>query len=666
MKSKFVLLFFAINWFVCLNSSGTNISPVEMKFDSLKVKAQERINTSEEICYLDSMLQLAQTTDSVYWECLAMSFMARNYYNRMVPDSFMYWAERVDSIALRHKHYKLFFDTFSLVCSWDLYEKNYDNALENSNRLYLLAKELNNADGLIASHETIGLIYMETFRYMKAIKSFNEGLELQRQQKNPRYGYQFQFLSYIVECYLKLKDYSNVQQTLSEASELVEICKVQEKNFPVRRCLWLLNCYYIEMYVQQQLPHKAEAYIIEADRYKDIDDFYVFCYYNLVSASYYQLLGDYTQALKRVNLVLAQTDEGYLPALKMKAELLLKSGKGEEAALLYHKSTSLIDSIYNESFSKQINQLRTIHELDKQELHNKQEELEDSQNKLTITLILTSLLLLGLIIIGIDYWRIKSIKKQLKKVDKELKEGKELLFLSEKELSLARERAEASNHFKDVLLANLSHEIRTPLSTIVGFSSILGNMQKRNEAKKYVSIIKHNSDLLLKIVNDVVSVSMLQTNQTAFVKEEVDVILLCKSLTQDYAQKAKPDVIVKTELPPQETYFLKTDSAHLQQILENLLSNAVKFTDKGYITLSFKPTEAGDAVHFIVTDTGCSIPEYMQEKIFDSFQKHDSTIQGIGLGLTLCKQIAQNLNGSIHLDTEYKNGTRIIFTHPIS
>ena len=663
MKSKFILLFFAINWFVCLNLCGANKPPIEMRFDSLRTKAQELINTSEEISYLDSMLQLAQTTDSVYWECLAMSFMARNYYNRMVPDSLMYWAGKVDTLALKHKHYKLFFDTYSLVCCWELYEKNYESALDKTNRLYLLAKDLNNANGLIASYETIGLIYMETFRYVEAIKSYKEGLQLQRQQKTPRYAYQFQFMSYIIESYLKLKDYMSAKEMLAEAYKLVEQCEEQEKHFPVDRCLWLLSCYNIEMYVSQQLPQKAEAYIIEADKYTNIDDFYVFCYYNLVSASYYQLLGNYTYALEKVDLILAQTGDEYLPALKMKAELLMKAGMEQEAAQLYHKSVNLIDSTYNESMSKQINQLRTIHEVDKLELRNKQIELETGRYKLTITLALIVFLIVVLIVVSIHYFRIKHIKNLLEKSDKELKKDKEQLLLSEKELSVAKEKAEASNQFKDAFLANLSHEIRTPLNSIVGFSSLLGNMQQKSEAKEYASIIKHNSDLLLKLINDAVSVSLLQTGQISFVKEKVDVSSLCRLLVHDYALKAKSDVVVKADLP-NKTVFLNTDVTRVKQVLENLLSNAVKFTEKGQVTLSLTITEAGDNICFIVTDTGCGISETMQEKMFDSFHKQDSFIQGIGLGLTICKLIAQYLNGSIRLDTEYKNGTRIIFTHP--
>lgn len=664
MKSKFILLFFTLGWFICLNLSGVNKSPVEVKFDSLRTKAQEFINTSKEIYYLDSMLQLAQTKDSVYWECLAMSFMARNYYNRMLPDSLMYWADKVDERALKHKYYKIYFDTFSLVCLWELYDKNYDSALEKTNDLYLMAKELNNANGMIASYETIGLIYMETFRYVEAIKSYMEGLELQRQQKNPRYGYQFQFMSYIIESYLKLKDYKSAKETLAEAYKLVEQCGKQEKYFPVDRCLWLLSCYNIEMYVALQLPKKAEAYIIEAEKYSNVDDFYVFCYYNIVSASYYQLLGNYTHALEKIDLVLLQTGDDYLPALKMKAELLLRAGMEQQAAQLYHKSVNLIDSTYNENLSKQINQLRTIHEVDKLELRNQEIELEASRYKLTITLILIGVLVLALVVGGIHYFRIKNMKNLLERSEKELKKDKEQLLLSEKELSIAKEKAEASNHLKDAFLANLSHEIRTPLNSIVGFSSLLGNMRQESEAKEYVSIIKHNSDLLLKLVNDAVNVTLLQTGRISLVKEMVEVTCLCRLLVQDYALKAKSDVKVKADLP-KKALFLNTDATLFKQILENLLSNAVKFTDEGYITLSLEITEAGDAVHFIVTDTGCGISEPIQDKVFDSFQKQDSFIQGMGLGLTICKEIAQYLNGSIHLDTEYKKGTKMIFTHPI-
>ena len=664
MKKKFLLLFFPALFWVNINVCGEERISTNLLFDSLKVKAQRLVNTSDEILYLDSMLQLAQQMDSTRLQCQTMSFMVRNYYNRMIPDSLMYWASKLDTLALENKYYSIFFDTFSLVCFWELYDKNYDIALDKANSLYQLAKDLDDANGMIASYETIGLVYMETFRYVEAIKSYKEGLELQRQQKNPRYAYQFQFMSYIIEAYLKLKDYKGTKDALAEAYKLIEKCKLEEEYFPVKRCLWLLCCYNIEMFVAQKMPQKAEAYIIESEKYKDIDDFYVFCYYNLVSASYYQLLGQYEKALDNVNLVLAQTGNDYLPALKMKAELLLNAGMEQDAALLYHKSINLIDSTYNESLSKQINQLRTIHEVDKLELRNKQFELEAGRYKLTITFILIFVLLLALFVIGFHYIRVKRIKKLLEKSEEELKKDKEKLLLSEKELTLAIEKVEVSNHFKDVFIANLNHEIRTPLNSIVGFSNLLIDMHWEDGRKEYASIIKNNSEQLLKLVNDTVNVSLLQAGEMPLVLENIDVKKICRELTQEYKSKLVSGVSLKTILPANDI-FVKTDVICLRQVLGNLLSNAVKFTKTGKIVLKMELSGDNSLIRFIVEDTGPGISKDMQGKIFDSFEKHNSFTQGIGLGLTICKYISHRLNGTIMLDTSYENGTRMIFTHPI-
>ena len=664
MKKKFLLLFFPALFWVNINVCGEERISTNLLFDSLKVKAQRLVNTSDEILYLDSMLQLAEQMDSTRLQCQTMSFMVRNYYNRMIPDSLMYWASKLDTLALENKYYSIFFDTFSLVCFWELYDKNYDIALDKANSLYQLAKDLDDANGMIASYETIGLVYMETFRYVEAIKSYKEGLELQRQQKNPRYAYQFQFMSYIIEAYLKLKDYKGTKDALAEAYKLIEKCKLEEEYFPIKRCLWLLCCYNIEMFVAQKMPQKAEAYIIESEKYKDIDDFYVFCYYNLVSASYYQLLGQYEKALDNVNLVLAQTGNDYLPALKMKAELLLNAGMEQDAALLYYKSINLIDSTYNESLSKQINQLRTIHEVDKLELRNKQFELEAGRYKLTITFILIFVLLLALFVIGFHYIRVKRIKKLLEKSEEELKKDKEKLLLSEKELTLAIEKVEVSNHFKDVFIANLNHEIRTPLNSIVGFSNLLIDMHWEDGRKEYASIIKNNSEQLLKLVNDTVNVSLLQAGEMPLVLENIDVKKICRELTQEYKSKLVSGVSLKTILPANDI-FVKTDVICLRQVLGNLLSNAVKFTKTGKIVLKIELSGDNSLIRFIVEDTGPGISKDMQGKIFDSFEKHNSFTQGIGLGLTICKYISHRLNGTIMLDTSYENGSRMIFTHPI-
>lgn len=668
MKKSFFLLLALFMAIFAESKEINNVSKIQ-EFDSLKAKVQGSMNTSMEIVYLDSMLELAQAMDSTRLICQTMAYMTRNYYNQMNVDSLMYWGNKTIELSLEHEFFPIYFDTFSLICSWELYEKDYDSALDKANQLYLKAKELDNADGMIASYETIGLIYMETFRYVEAVKSFKEGLALQKQQKNPRYEFQFQFLSYIIESYLKLKDYLGANGALTEAYALVEERKLDGGTFPVDRCLWLLNCYQAEMYVLQNMPLQAEKHIVEAGRYDHIDDFYVFCYYHIVSSSYYMLIGDYNRALNNVDTVLAETGDDYLPALKLKAELLLKAGKEQEAAVLYHKSVNLIDSTYNESLSKQINQLRTIHEVDKLELKNKQMELESSRLRLSITLVFLVVLLVALVVVVIHSIYLKRMKSLLEKSDEELKRDKEKLLISEKALSLAKEKAEADNRFKDEYLFNLSREIRTPLDSIVGFSHKLGSMYDNEETKEYVSMIKSSSDLLLKLVNDTICVSLLQTDQTPFVLENIEINQYCKAILHEMESKLPSGVTLNFHSST-DRFILQTDAIRLKQVLNILLSNAVKFTEKGEITLIYLVSQEKGVVQFIVEDTGPGIPKDIQERIFNSVELDSSVdvnvpVEGVGLGLAICKIVANRLEGTIALDTLYEKGTRIVFTHPI-
>lgn len=664
MDKKLILLIFTALFLVSVNLEGANNNfDGRPNFDSLKVEAISVANTVEEIVYLDSMLVMAQRMDSIHWQCHAMASMARNYFNRTIIDSLIYWTEKLEPIALKHKKYSMFFDAFSLVCIADLHAKKYESALEKANRLYMLAREFDDADGMIASFETSGLIYLETFRYVEAVKSFKEGLELQRQQTNPRYNFQYQFLSYIIESYLKLRDYKGVKDAIAEAYKAIELCKEHGVSLPMERCLLLLCAYNIEMYVAQKMPEKAERYIIESRKYIDVDDFWVSCYTQIATASYYQLLGNYKEALKHIDLVLSETDD-YLPAMKVKAELLLDAGKVLESARLYRKSINLIDSTYNESLSNQVNQLRSIHEVDKLELKNQQMKLESNRFKLIAFIILTLVLTFILVFILVNYYRIKRMKNKLEISEKQLSLEKEQLIESEKQLSIAKEKAEVSNRIKDEFLANLNHEVRTPLNNVVLFSNLLTDLHKKGEGQEYAKIVKDNSDKLLKLVNDTVAVSMLQTGTLPFNYKDVDVCLLCRSLLGEYEVKVSSDVKLKFEYF-RDSYILNTDANRLKQVLDNFLLNAVKFTEKGSIKLSVDLNEEHGMLIFAVEDTGVGVPEDKQDKIFESFEQSDSFTQGLGLGLTICKLIAERIGGTISLDTNYKNGARFVFTHPI-
>ena len=236
---------------------------------------------------------------------------------------------------------------------------------------------------------------------------------------------------------------------------------------------------------------------------------------------------------------------------------------------------------------------------------------------------------------------------------------------AELELRKAKEKAEESDRLKSAFLANMSHEIRTPLNAIVGFSGVLTSDDCDAESRKeYVAIIQKNSDLLLRLINDILDISRLETGRLKLSYEEVEIVSLCQSVlaTTSYGKRDVVEYVFRT---PCEEFILETDVQRLQQILINLLSNANKFTEQGSITLGIEINEEQDCVYFSVTDTGRGIPEDKQKKVFERFEKLDEYVQGTGLGLAICKLTITMMGGDIWVDGDYKEGARFVVRHPL-
>lgn len=233
----------------------------------------------------------------------------------------------------------------------------------------------------------------------------------------------------------------------------------------------------------------------------------------------------------------------------------------------------------------------------------------------------------------------------------------------ESDLRKAKDKAEEANRLKTAFLANMSHEIRTPLNAIVGFSSILADTEDIVEKKEFCNLINHNNALLLKIVDDILDISKIEAgyidlHPTWFCLSD----LIMESATE-YRMKAAGRLDIRIH-KPRQGYMAELDTKRVKQILNNFLSNALKHTQEGYIDITYGVTEQG--IEIKVTDTGCGIPQDKLPVIFERFEKVDSFTQGVGLGLPICKSIAECMGGSIGLTSEAGVGTTVWVTLPCS
>lgn len=267
--------------------------------------------------------------------------------------------------------------------------------------------------------------------------------------------------------------------------------------------------------------------------------------------------------------------------------------------------------------------------------------------------------------------RLEQQQAELEQTNSQLEEQTALLESQRDDLARAKtivqtkaQELEQASRYKSDFLANMSHELRTPLNSSLILAKLLADNPAGNlteEQVKYALTIQSSGNDLLTLINDILDLSKIEAGHMEIRPEQMSVSRMFDDLVrlfQPVAQQKK--LAFETRIEDGCPNMIVSDRQRLEQVLKNLLSNAFKFTEKGTVVLSFARAD-NERVAFSVTDTGIGITEEQQQLVFEAFRQADSAISrkygGTGLGLSISRQLTRLLGGTIHLASEYGQGS---------
>lgn len=568
-------------------------------------------------------------------------------YDANIPiDSIISWTDELAPTLKSPKTEEAYFTLVLWEVNAYIMRGDLSLAIDRARLMYEYAKDIKSNFGIALSNQAIGQAYSASNIQDKALSSYMDALRY-LPENNP------QTYRLLVKISTQLQQMNRLEEAMEYVEKLNPLLE-QNPEHPLAIPILIENATY---YISSGDQDTALQYLHQADSiYKNHTheiahefsiNYYTAACYRALAADYHdkekadEALALYNQLLEVVSNNKRSLEYRWICAEKIYLYKLL--GHFDEACQIYKELYSVTDTLASKSYIRQINALKATYQVDEIELENKAQ-----QNKMVVVLIFIGLGLLTFISM-LAIW---------------LRRQKKVVVMSTETLEQLRHNAENATRAKSIFLSNMSHEIRTPLNALSGFSALLTEEGLDDSTRRQCTdIIQQNSELLLKLINDVIDLSSLEFGKMQFSIAEHDAVATCRNVTDTVGKvkQTQAELLFETSL---EELYIETDDSRLQQVLINLLINATKFTPDGSITLKLEKQSEKMAL-FSVTDTGCGIPKEKQASIFQRFEKLDENAQGSGLGLSICQLIIEHIGGKIWIDPDYTGGSRFVFTHPI-
>lgn len=576
------------------------------------------------------------------------------YYKHGDIDSMKKYTPIIKDLSLRLHNEAEYYRNWSLLCANIIYANASEDDMKELDKMYNDALDRKSEVGLAFSLNEIANFYGANKNYAKALPYITQAMQLFEKLKfwdeytplcanymvilmSMDKKQEAQNVFYHLD---SLADVSLNTSTINmDTARILMIKDMASVVFTEPQDTIVLRKYLTEMEnLYRKSPHVSRIYLYSTKKeYATLKgDFDILLAYLDSCAEYYQNSHNMTNLKRMYN---------------NKASALHQSHRYDEAYLMLRKYVSLSDSLYKNDTQKQLNELSTRYNLNKLELEARGLSLKARNIQFFYACTLIVVLVVALII-GIKFYRHK------------LKNNR-LLKKQAQELQQANEKAQQAQLMKTAFIQNMNHEVRTPLNAIVGFSECLAEIPlSKAETKEISATIKKNSDKLLKIISDMISIANIDSGDQRLTYQEIPVNELANKLLQEMKEYIQPKVKFYYT-PCQTDYILSSNEDIVHQILINLLHNALKFTSSGEVELSYEVDNKNNKLHFHVRDTGIGVKSELKEKIFSRFYKVDSFVPGAGLGLSLCRILAERIEARVYLDDTYQDGCLFTFEHPL-
>jgi signal transduction histidine kinase/CheY-like chemotaxis protein len=553
---------------------------------------------------------------------------------------------------------------YNFLSNSNVKANKYKNALYYTQKAIIYSKEYNRIEDQSIQTFNLGKLYYDVKKYDDAIEAFNSSISLSTSLQQS--SIQASTFYHLGMCYMKKKNFAKAKICFDKAQSLYNALKITTSNdllnlqrgilYKSQGNLNLASTIFSTIIAKPEVPAildtKAEALyqigIIEMSQNR-----------NILALNYFKKALNLNA--KNKNL---EQKEAILLALSTVYEKMLNKN---DAYTFLKQHTNLKESISlldNEKLGvddyEKFKESERLEEVAKINKENIEQEKTSKFSKLISILAIALISILSLLSLSLYKNNIIRTRSNL------------LLEEKNKELILAKEKAEEASNARSEFLSTVSHELRTPLNAINGIAHLLLEEKPKKSQLNYLESLQFSGNYLTNFINDILEINKIDSSKAEIENINFNLKLLLENIQNSLKELASSNNNdFNLEIDEDIPNYIIGDPTKLSQILMNLINNAIKFTQNGTVTLKSKLSSIEDkkaSIFFEVKDTGIGIPEDKLETVFDSFSQGSIGINrkygGTGLGLTIVKKLVEILGGTIKLESKVNQGSSFTFELP--